>query len=148
MVALSPILRCSKHFICCKCIALERAETIKISHGSDRYRITVLIPLQIMMHDGSCGSSELHQHGPNKRPFKSTQRPTTFYSPQSKTQLICAPLPFTIENSINPQKRHNIMRLINLHIVLIALVASSQAAASLIPAEERGTYFPYEIFMF
>lgn len=37
------------------------------------------------------------------------------------------------------------MRLINLHVVLIVLVASFQAAASFIPTEERGTSFPCEI---
>lgn len=36
-------------------------------------------------------------------------------------------------------ERHNIMRFINLHAILIALVVSAQAAASFIPTEERAT---------
>ena len=40
------------------------------------------------------------------------------------------------------------MCLIKLPVVFIALVASYQAAASLIPTKERGTWFPCEIFCF
>ena len=56
--------------------------------------------------------------------------------------------PFTIKNSAYPRKQHNIMCLINLRVVVITLVASSQAAASFIPTERKGTPFLCERFWF
>ena len=55
------------------------------------------------------------------------------------------PTPFPTENFVYFQQQHNIMRLINLHAILIVLVAAS-ATASFIPTIERGTSPPCETF--
>jgi hypothetical protein len=122
-------------------------ETIKPSHGSDQmwvfpYHGAHTLAHTLADHNDSRGSSELYQHGPNKRPSKSAQRPTSFKDPP----YLCPTPLYDREFRLSSETAH-IMRLINLHAVLIALVVSAQVAASFIPTEERGTSFSCEIFL-